>query len=552
MPHRYPDERGSHAPGAAEPPEPPNQPAPLVDYDAFATDPALATGVDRHGAGWAVEQLHEIGRAVGSAEAQQWGNLANEHPPTLRTHDRSGRRIDEVDFHPAWHHLLARAVAWGLTGAPWAAPGDGAHVARTAGFYLWSQVEQGHLCPISMTHAAVPALRLDAELAATWEPRLTSRRYEPGLVPAEGKTGALAGMGMTETQGGSDVRTNTTTAARAGAEGVYTLDGHKWFCSAPMCDVFLVLAQAPEGLTCFLLPRVLDDGVRNAFHIRRLKDKLGNRSNASSEVEFHGATAFRLGEEGRGLRTIMEMVAATRLDCVAGSAAIIRQAVTRAADYAGGRQAFGATLVDQPLMRSVLADLAVESDAATTVLLRLAAAADAGEHELLRIALPVAKYWVCKRAPTAIAEALECLGGNGYVEEWGMARLYREAPLNSIWEGSGSVNALDLLRALRDQANLDALLTELADLRGADVRLDRAVTELLTELADLTDLESRARRLAERTALVLTGALLVRHGEPAVADAFCATRLGGDWGHTLGTVPGGVDTKAIIARAQPR
>ncbi|MQA04850.1 MAG: DNA alkylation response protein [Streptosporangiales bacterium] len=527
---------------------PDNVPAPLPDHDAFAADPTLQAGVTRHGGKWADELLHEIGAAAGSAEAHDLGDLANRYPPALRTHDRAGQRVDEVDFHPAWHELLGRAVGWGLTGSPWSAPGPGAHVARTAGFYLWSQVEQGHLCPVSMTHAAVPALRTDKELAAAWEPLLTSRRYEPGLVPAAGKAGALAGMGMTETHGGSDVRSNSTAATATDTAGVYTLTGHKWFCSAPMSDVFLVLAQAAGGLTCFVLPRVLDDGSRNAFHIRRLKDKLGNRSNASSEVEFDAAVAYRLGEEGRGLRTIMAMVAATRLDCVAGSAAIVRQAAVRATHYAHGRTAFGSTLIDKPLMRNVLTDLAVESEAATALLMRLAAAADADEQALLRIALPVAKFWVCKRAPGMIAEALECFGGNGYVEDWGMARLYREAPLNSIWEGSGSVNALDLLRALREPQNVDAVLAELAESRGADQHLDRAVTDLLTELADLTDLERRARRLGERTALVLTGALLVRHGAPAVADVFCATRLGGTGGHTFGTVPGTPDDERILSR----
>ncbi|MQA79543.1 MAG: DNA alkylation response protein [Streptosporangiales bacterium] len=526
-----------------------NQVPPPDDYDAFAADPTLAAGVGAYGAGWAGDRLTEIGRATGSAEAQDWGDLANTHPPELRTHDRGGARVDEVEFHPSWHRLLDRAVGWGLAGGPWAEPRAGAHVARAAGFYLWSQVEQGHLCPVSMTHAAVPALRVDPALAATWEPLLTSGRYEPGLTPAHGKAGALAGMGMTEKQGGSDVRANTTRAEPAGNAGEYVLTGHKWFCSAPMSDVFLVLAQAPGGLTCFVLPRVLPDGGRNAFHIQRLKDKLGNRSNASSEVEFDAAHAARLGEEGRGVRTIIEMVAATRLDCIAGSASVMRQAVVRAAHYARHRTVFGSALADQPLMRNVLADLVVESEAATTLLLRLAAAVDAGESELLRIGLPVGKYLVCKRAPVTTAEALECLGGNGYVEEWGMARLYREAPLNSIWEGSGSVNALDLLRALRDRSTLDALLIEIGSARGADARLDKAVTDLLTDLADLAGVEARARRLAERTALVLTGSLLVRHGDPAVADAFCATRLGGDWGHTFGTLPRGVDTEAIIARA---
>ncbi|HEX6446860.1 MAG TPA: acyl-CoA dehydrogenase family protein [Streptosporangiales bacterium] len=528
-----------------------NQVPPLTGYDVFACDPALVAGVERYGASWAAAELTEIGVAAGGEQAQAWGERANAVPPVLRTHDRTGVRIDEVDFDPSWHALLERAVGWGLTGAPWADPRPGAHVARAAGFYVWSQVEQGHLCPVSMTHAAVPALRVDPALADAWVPALTARRYEPGLRPVSGKAGALAGMGMTEKQGGSDVRANVTTAEPTGVDGEYALTGHKWFCSAPMSDVFLVLAQAPGGLTCFVLPRVLPDGTRNAFRIERLKDKLGNRSNASSEVEFDRALARRLGDEGRGVPTIIEMVAATRLDCVAGSAAIMRQAVVRAAHHAAHRRAFGALLADQPLMRAVLADLAVESEAATTLLLRLAAAADAGERDLLRIGLPVAKYWVCKRTPVTVGEALECLGGNGYVEEWGMARLYREAPLNSIWEGSGNVNALDLLRALRDRATLDAFLTEIGSTRGVDARLDKAVADLLTDLADMDGIEARARRLAERAALVLAGSLLVRAGDPAVADAFCATRLGGDWGHTFGALPTGLDVAGIVSRITP-
>ncbi|MBO0891628.1 MAG: acyl-CoA dehydrogenase family protein [Acidothermales bacterium] len=528
-----------------------NQVPPLTGYDAFAADPTLVAGVERHEASWARAQLTEIGTAAGGEQAPAWGERANACPPLLRTHGRTGERIDEVEFDPSWHALLDRAVGWGLTGAPWTDPRPGAHVARAAGFYLWSQVEQGHLCPVSMTHAAVPALRADPSLADAWVPALTSREYDFGLRPVTEKAGALAGMGMTEKQGGSDVRANVTVAEPAGVDGEYVLSGHKWFCSAPMSDVFLVLAQAPGGLTCFVLPRVLPDGTRNTFRIQRLKDKLGNRSNASSEVEFDRTLAVRLGDESRGVRTIIEMVAATRLDCVAGSAAIMRQAVVRAAHHAAHRQAFGALLADQPLMRNVLADLAVESEAATTLLLRLAAAVDAGERELLRIGLPVAKYWVCKRTPVTVGEALECLGGNGYVEEWGVARLYREAPLNSIWEGSGSVNALDLLRALRDRATLDAFLTEIGAARGVDARLDKAVTDVLTDLADPEGIEGRARRLAERTALVLAGSVLVRDGDPAVADAFCATRLGNDWGQTFGTLPGGVDAASIVTRITP-
>lgn len=541
-----------------------NQPPPLVDYDVFTQDRALAEGVRRHAApGNRTEieaELSALGRAAGSAEAQEWGAQANAHPPELRTHDRYGHRVDEVDFHPSWHRLLERGTAAGLTDA-WTRP-DG-QLRRSAAFLVWSQVEAGHGCPLSMTHAAVPALRADPGLAAVWEPLLTSRTYEPGLRPAAGKAGALAGMGMTEKQGGSDVRANTTRAEPLAEDGAYTLTGHKWFCSAPMSDVFLVLAQAGPGdgrPTCFLLPRVLPDGTRNAFRVQRLKDKLGNRSNASVEVEFDGSTwARRVGEEGRGVATIIEMVAATRLDCVTGSAALMRQSVAQAAHHAAHRTAFGGTLLDKPLMRNVLADLALESEAATTLALRLAAAydraarGDGAERQLLRLAVPAAKYWVTKRCTPVAAEALECLGGNGYVEESGMPRLLRESPLNSIWEGAGNVQALDVLRALqREPGAVDAYLTEVGAARGADHRLDAAVKDLLTELADLDGIEYRARRLVERMALVLQGALLVRWAPAAVADAFCASRLGGDWGSAFGTLPRGLDLAGIADRALPQ
>ncbi|MGH8869949.1 MAG: isovaleryl-CoA dehydrogenase [Actinomycetes bacterium] len=530
-----------------------NQPPPLVGHDVFSSDLALAEAVDRHGASEAADGLAKLGRLAGSEEAQRWGSDANRHPPALRTHDRYGNRVDEVDFHPAWHRLLEAALGHGLHASPWReGAGPSAHVARAAGFYVWSQVEAGHGCPVSMTYAAVPALRVDPDVAAEWVPRLTSGAYDVGLRPSSSKAGSLAGMGMTEKQGGSDVRANTTRATPLAADGEYALTGHKWFCSAPMSDVFLVLAHAPGGLTCFVLPRVLPDGTRNPFAIQRLKDKLGNRSNASSEVEFADSWARRLGEEGRGVPTIIGMVGMTRLDCVLGSAALMRAAVAQATHHAAYREAFGSRLIDKPLMANVLADLAVESEAATALGIRLAAAMDAGEQALLRIALPVAKYWVCKRTPAHVGEALECLGGNGYVEESGMPRLYREAPLNSIWEGSGSVNALDLLRALqREPVALDAFLTEVGAARGAERRLDAAITDMLQSLADLDGIEGRARRLAERLALVLQGSLLVRYGDPAVADAFCASRLDRDAGATFGTLPRGVDASAIVARARP-
>ncbi|MFJ4832493.1 acyl-CoA dehydrogenase family protein [Streptomyces sp. NPDC088747] len=533
-----------------------NQPPPLVGYDVFAADRALVEAVERHLDPALLDEargdLSALGLTSGSAQVQEWGVQANENPPKLRTHDRYGHRIDEVEFHPSWHRLLGKGVSAGLTSA-WSRPGG--HVRRAAGFVIWTQVEAGNGCPLSMTHAAVPALRTDPALAAEWEPRLTSTIYDQELVPAARKPGALFGMGMTEKQGGSDVRANTTEARPLAEDGTYELTGHKWFCSAPMSDGFLVLAQAPQGLTCFLVPRVLADGTRNVFRIQRLKDKLGNRSNASSEVEFDGTWARRVGDEGRGVRTIIEMVAATRLDCVLGSAALMRQAVAQAVHHAAHREAFGGKLVDKPLMRNVLADMALESEAATALALRLAAAYDDGserERAFLRLAVPAAKYWVTKRCTPVAVEALECLGGNGYVEESGMPRLLRESPLNSVWEGAGNVQALDVLRALqREPGALDAYLREVGQARGADHRLDGAIKNLLTELADLEGVEGRARRLVERIALVLQGSLLVRYAPPEVADAFCASRLGGDWGSAFGTLPHSLDLATVVERARP-
>lgn len=532
-----------------------NQPPFLAPYDA-SEDAALLEGLRREGAGWGEEDLRRLGRLAGSPEAQEWADLANRYEPVLRTHDRYGRRIDEVEFHPSWHRLMRVAVAEGLAGAPWADERPGAHVLRTAGGLVWGHTDAGHGCPTSMTYAAVPALRHQPELAKVYEPLLTSRAYDPGLrVPAE-KPGILAGMGMTEKQGGSDVRTNTTTAAPTAEPGVYTLRGHKWFTSAPMCDVFLVLAQAPGGLSCFLVPRVLPDGTRNTFRVQRLKEKLGNRSNASSEPEFDGTVAWLVGPEGRGVKTIIEMVNCTRLDCVMMSAALMRKTLVEAGHHARHRRAFGARLLEQPLMRNVLADLALESEAATTLTLRLAGAADRavrgdeGERAFRRIATAVGKFWVTKRGPAFTAEALECLGGNGYVEESGMPRHYREAPLLSIWEGSGNVNALDVLRALRKEpAAADALFAELALAEGADARLDAAVSRLRDLLASAS--ETGARRLVEHMALTLQASLLVRHAPAPVADAFCATRLAGDWGHAFGTLPDAADTGAILERALP-
>ncbi|SCL30208.1 putative acyl-CoA dehydrogenase [Micromonospora rhizosphaerae] len=533
-----------------------NQVPPLAGYDA-ADDPALLDGLEREGAGWAAAELHELGRIGGSEQAAEYGRLANEHPPVLRTHDRYGHRIDEVEFHPAWHELMRTAVTHGLHAAPWADDRPGAHVARAARFYTW-RPDAGHGCPISMTYAAVPALRHNPELAAQYEPLLTAATYDFGLRAPLTKRGLLAGMSMTEKQGGSDVRANTTTA-HPEPDGTYRLLGHKWFTSAPMCDIFLTLAQAPGGLTCFLVPRVLPDGTRNPMRLMRLKDKLGNRSNASAEVEYEHAVAWRIGDEGQGVRTIIDMVNLTRLDCVIGAAAGMRQGVLTAAHHAAHRRAFGRYLVDQPLMRNVLADLAVESEAATVLMMRLAGATDRSargddsETAFKRLALAIGKYWVCKRWPAHAAEALECLGGNGYVEESGMPRLFRESPLNSIWEGSGNVAALDVLRALaREPQVMEAFRAEATAAAGADPRLDAALRQVQSELSDHGDLELRARRVVERLALVLQGSLLVRHGHPAVADAFCASRLGGDHGQAYGTLPAGVDFAAIISRAVPK
>ncbi len=525
-----------------------NQTPPL-EANLFAIDRVLHDAIAREGAGWARAQLLEMGQFAGSRMAQTWAAQANENPPRLRTHDRYGNRIDEVEFHPAWHELMRTAVAHGVHSLPWEEAREGAHVARAALMFLDSQAELGHGCPISMTYSAVPALRRQPELAREWEPLIATRTYDARVLPADRKSGVLVGMAMTEKQGGSDVRANTTRAVRDGE--AWRLTGHKWFCSAPMSDAFLVLAQAPAGLSCFLLPRWTPDGSRNRFFLQRLKDKLGNRSNASSEVEFDSAWAQLVGEEGRGVPTILEMVNHTRLDCVIGSAAMIRQALWQAVHHCEHRRAFGKRLVEHPLMRNVLADLCVEAEASLLLTMRLARAYDRpDEAAFRRIATAVSKYWVCKRAPAAVGEALECLGGNGYVEESGMPRLYREAPLNSIWEGSGNVICLDVLRALRKEPQaVEALLAELRAARGADRRLDAhlAATEAAVSHAD----EAQGRRLVETLAVALQGALIVRHAPAAVADAFCASRLSGDRGHAFGTLPGGVDLPALVDRARP-
>src|SRR4051794_13780356 len=527
-----------------------NQVPPLSGHDPIAGDTALAEACLRHADAATLDSLADLGRLAGSEQAQEWGRLANENPPRLRTHDRFGHRVDEVEFHPAWHDLMRTAVEHGLAGAPWTDPSPHAHVRRAVGYFGWTQVGMGHGCPVTMTYAAVPALRRTPELAARFEPGLTATEYQFGLAEPTGKRGLVAGMGMTEKQGGSDVRANTTRAVPQ-PDGSYRLTGHKWFTSAPMSDLFLVLAQLDEGVSCFVVPRVLPDGSRNVFRLQRLKDKLGDRSNASSEVEFDGTAGWLVGEPGRGVPTIIEMINMTRLDCVLGSAATVRAALTQAIHHADHRRAFGALLADQPLMRNVLADLAVESEAATALAIRLAAAVDGSERAFLRLAGAAAKFWVCKRTPATVAEALEVLGGNGFVEESGLPRLYRQAPLNSIWEGSGNVIALDVLRAMgRQSESVAAVSAELELARGVDGRYDDAVKRLHAELGDPDQLPLRGRRIAGLLALCLQGSLLLRYAPAEVADAFCATRLGGDWGAVLGTLPTSAQVGPIIGRAR--
>ncbi len=530
-----------------------NQVPPLEDYNS-ATSPMLAEALVREGGQWGVDEVTELGALAGSRRAQRWGELADRNRPILRTHDRHGHRIDEVEYDPAYHELMTVAVGHGLHAAPWADDRPGAHVVRAAKTSVWTP-EPGHMCPISMTYAVVPALRHNPDLAATYEPLLTSRSYDPELAVPTTKAGLTAGMSMTEKQGGSDVRAGTT-AATPNGDGSYRLTGHKWFTSAPMCDLFLVLAQAPGGLSCFFLPRVLPDGSRNRMLLQRLKDKLGNHANASSEVEYDDATAWLVGEEGRGVATIIEMVNLTRLDCTLGSATSMRNGLMRATHHAQHRKAFGAYLIDQPLMRNVLADLAVEAEAATMLAMRMAGATDAAVHGddreslLRRIGLAAAKYWICKRATPHAAEAMECLGGNGYAEDSGMPRLYREAPLMGIWEGSGNVSALDTMRAIATRPEcLEVLFDELSATTGLDRRLDTHVDGVREALGEPDTVEYRVRKIAEDISLALQGSLLVRHGHPAVTEAFLASRLGRVCGGAFGTLPTDLDLAPIIERA---
>ncbi|MBS0233498.1 MAG: isovaleryl-CoA dehydrogenase [Proteobacteria bacterium] len=533
-----------------------NQPPPLENYNLFLSDAALREALKRENAGWASENLERLGQRLGTPEAIAAGVEANREPPVLKAFDRYGHRIDEVDFHPGWHVLLGLAMEAGLHTGPWAAPREGAHVARAAGAYMLAQIESGVYCPVSMTYACVATLKHAPSIAAEWLPRIFSRDYDPRFRPVTQKTAALIGMAMTENQGGSDLRANVTRAEfyrNVGDRHYYKLTGHKWFMSAPMCDAFLVLAQTAAGPTCFLVPRWTPEGARNAIHIRRLKDKLGNRSNASSEVEFEGVHGELLGEEGRGIPTIIEMGNYTRLDCAIGSSGLMRQGLAQAIHHAQHRRAFQKFLVDQALMANVLSDLAIESEAATVLTMRLARSYDESDEAALafrRLVTPAAKFWICKRGPTFAAEAMEVLGGNGYVEEFNLARIYREMPLNSIWEGSGNIMCLDVLRALgRSRAALEMIVDEVREAVTEDRRL-AAFVATLRDSAQSAD-ESHARIFVRNLVLALQAALLIRHAPCEIADAFCATRLVGDGGGAFGLLPSGTNTKAIIARAAP-
>ena len=532
----------------------------LVDYNPYTQDTALVDGVAREGGGWAHDTLTAFGQLTGSAEYIELGALANRNPPEFDTHDRFGNRVDLVRFHPAYHRLMQTAIEHGLHASPWTDPKPGAHVARAAHTYLQTQVEAGHGCPITMTFAAVPALRHTPALAALWEPKITARSYDPRNVPDAQKAGLTIGMAMTEKQGGSDVRANATRAYPVGAEGpgqAYELVGHKYFVSAPMCDAFLVLAQAPGGLSCFLLPRWRPDGTKNPLQVLRLKRKMGNVSNASSETELRGALAWMVGEEGRGVRTIIDMVAMTRFDCMIGSTAGQRAAVAQALHHCAIRSAFGKVLNQQPLMQNVLADLALESEGSLALTLRMARALDHRDdpHEdlLVRLVTAVGKYWICKRTPHHAYEAMECIGGSGVMEDSPFPRLFRESPVNAIWEGSGNVQCLDVLRAMqKTPAVVDAFFREVGKARGANATLDGWMSALKKEFSDLSDLEYRARTVVDRMALAIQAALLVQHGPAAVADAFCASRLTGDGHRNVGALPRAVDCAAIIERATPR
>ncbi|WP_413043061.1 acyl-CoA dehydrogenase family protein [Pseudomonas sp. YJ42] len=533
-----------------------NQVPPLDGANLYRLDLPLQDWVRRYKGGWADPRLDEYG-ALAGGPLMAAGFLANENKPVFKSHDRYGHRIDLVDFHPAYHELMRTAIAHGIPSLPWTDPQPGAQVARAALMYLHNQAESGTSCPLTMTYASVPALRLQPGVSDIWLPKILSLEYDPRNLPMEQKNGVTIGMAMTEKQGGTDVRANTTRAFAVGASGpgqLYELVGHKWFCSAPMCDAFLTLAQTDKGLSCFLLPRHRPDGSRNQFYIQRLKNKLGNWSNASSEVEYRGALAWMIGEEGRGVPTIIEMVSSTRFDCMIGSSSLMRQALTQAMHHCTHRQVGGRVLAEQPLMQNVLADLALESEAALALTLRMGRALDRPfderEEKFARLVTAVGKYWICKRAPATVAEASECLGGAGYVEETIMPRLYREAPVNSIWEGSGNVQCLDVLRALsKEPGVIDVLFAELGDGHG-DARLQAHIGRLQTAFTDTDDIQYRARQLTEDVAVALQAKLLLEAGNSAVSDAFIASRLDGH-GRVFGTLPRGLDISALLARSAP-
>ncbi|MFZ3128089.1 MAG: acyl-CoA dehydrogenase family protein [Rhodoferax sp.] len=537
-----------------------NQPPALQDYNLYLQDHALCEAVVREGAAWAEPDLQAFGALTGSREMIELGFQANENKPVLYTHNNYGHRIDEVRFHPAYHRLMQVSLENGLHASHWLEPKAGAQVNRAAKFYLQSQVEAAHCCPVTMTSAAIPALLEQPDVAAQWAPKILARQYDYRNVPDAQKQAVTIGMAMTEKQGGSDVRSNTLVAHPVGSGGpgqAYELVGHKYFVSAPMCDAFLVLAQAPGGLSCFLLPRWRPDGSKNPMQIQRLKNKMGNVANASCETELRGAHAVMVGGEGRGVATILKMVTMTRIDCMIGSSAAMRQAAAQALHHCAYRSAFGKRLAEQPLMQNVLADLVIEHEAALALTMRIAAALDRdseAEKLLMRMGTAVGKYWICKRTPAHAYEAMECIGGSGVMEDCIMPRLFRESPVNSIWEGSGNVQCLDMLRAMRRApGSVETYMAEVQAAAGADARLDRYVAQLGRELADLADIEYRARGVVEKMALALQGSLLVRHGNAAVADAFCASRLGGDSsGLTFGNLPRGLDCGAIIQRATPQ
>ena len=533
-----------------------NQPPALADYDAYAADPVLQSVVGTFGAEWAAPKLHEAGRTVGSAHVQELARQANRHLPELRTHDRVGHRVDRIDFHPAWHELMALAIGQETHALAWTDPRRGAQVARAGLSYLWNQGENGICCPIGMTYSAIPVLRRDPARWAEWGELVTSARYDRRQTRAADKTGATVGMAMTEKQGGSDLR-QTQTHASPNGDGAWSIVGHKWFFSVPHSDVFLTLAQTDAGVSCFVVPGWLADGSRNRLQLQRLKDKCGNKSNASSEVEFRGALAHLIGEPGHGIRTGVEMNHYTRLDFAVGSAGLMRQALAQSAHHVAHRRAFQRALIDQPIMAIVIADMAIEVEAATWLAFRFVAALDRekdseAERLLGRVGAPIAKYWICKRAPAIAAEAVECHGGNGFIEDHLMGRLYREAPLNGIWEGTGNVICLDVLRSMtREPGCVGALFAELRAARGADRNFDARVDALENELADLRKHEGQARRIVERLAVLMSASLLLRYAAPAVADAFIATRLGGEWAGHFGDLPSGIDAAPLARRAVP-